>query len=76
MELICIGFLLGVILTMIVFIGGVLYGGAITGDNRESLPAGNDRFYSGSLPYGVNFKDHRLDISSSDTEKKEPGAEA
>ena len=76
MELICIGILIGAILSTLIFIGGVLYGGAVTGDNRKSLPAGYDRIYYGSMPDGGDFKNHRSDISDTDNEKKEPGAEA
>lgn len=76
MELIAIGFLLGAIMTMIIFIGGVLYGGAITGDNGQLLSTRDDRIYNGVLSDSGNLESDRSDFQNRDNEEENTGAEA
>ena len=76
MALASIGFLLGAVVTMISFLGGILYGGFITGDNRQSLFTDRDRIYNSDLSDSGVIKSDRPDIQDTDTEKKDKGEEA
>lgn len=76
MELICIGFLVGSIVTMLIFIGGVLYGGAVAGDDRQPLSDNTGRIYNNLLSDGGDLKSDRPDLQNTDNEKKDKGEEA
>lgn len=76
MEMACIGFLLGSIVTMLIFIGGVFYGGAVTGDDRQPLSDNTDRVYNNLLSDSRDLKSDRSDLQNTDNEEEVTGAEA
>lgn len=69
MELIAIGFLLGVVVCFIIFVGGILYDRLISRTDRRALSSSDDSIYRDSLRCGSDLEAHRLDISTEDREK-------
>lgn len=69
MELIAIGFLLGVVVCFIIFVGGILYDRLISRTDRRALSSSDDSIYSGRVCDSGDLKADRLDISAQDREK-------
>ena len=69
MELMAIGFLLGVVVCFTIFVGGILYDRLISGTDRRALSSSDDSVYCDRLRSGSDLKAHRLDIQTEDREK-------
>jgi len=69
MELIAIGFLLGVVVCFIIFVGGILYDRLISGTDRRALSSSDDSIYRDRLRCSGDLKVDRLDIPAQDREK-------
>ena len=69
MELIAIGFLLGVAVCFIIFVGGILYDRLVSRTDRRDLSSFDDSIYRDCLRSGGNLKADRLDIQAQDRQK-------
>ena len=69
MELIAIGFLLGVVVCFIIFVGGILYDRLVTRTDRGALSSADDSIYGDRLRSSGDLEAHRLDIPTEDREK-------
>ena len=69
MELIAIGFLLGVVVCFIIFVGGILYDRLISRTDGRAIFASDYSIYRDRLRSGSDLKADRLDIQTQDREK-------
>lgn len=69
MELIAIGFLLGIVVCFIIFVGGILYDRLVSRTDGRALSSDNDSIYGDRLRCGSDLEAHRLDIPTEDREK-------
>lgn len=69
MELIAIGFLLGVVVCFIIFIGGILYDRLVYRTDGRALSSSDDSIYRDRLRDSGDLEADRLDIPAQDREK-------
>lgn len=73
MEFICIGFLLGCCFTLIIGLGGVIYGGFIADIDRKHLHTNSDRICGVPSSCGGDLENDRLYIQTPERQEETRG---